>query len=384
MYQELVEITPENVTRLAYLSDKYLVHRLKRQCIDFFKRNVLTAANALDFIEFRQYLIPDIHDAILTMIQTHPCTILQKDHRKVTLDTLRQVLEKDFLNCTEFEAFTICQEWAYKKCADRHQPVLVQHVINELADVLSLIRYPVMNAGAFAKVSVSNLLSPEARCKVFEYIHYGRYVRRGDDPSDTYSLPFSNVPRTSYCYYQTDSSGYNKIVTEVYFRDQIAEHPDQPLAECVKGCLVFQAPADSRSSLLGFRLQLNELMCPSYKETPVNVKVMIRRARHERGSMDIVCINENIDIRPKLSVFNSCRYHEASLKAELQLVRGVPYEVLIECDTALYYHPARGTVLLSSAPLGRPGLAIDIPSTQTVCAVHGAVGDLIRGIKFCL
>ncbi len=381
MYSEGIDLTPENVIRLAYLSDKYLVNRLKQRCIDFFKRQVLTAANALDFMEFKEYQIPEIYDAILTMIRTYPKAILAKDHKKVTRDILRQVLATDFLNCSELEAFMICYNWARNVCHDSQLPFVKDMIVNELGDVLNLVRYPVMEPADFAKVSTTKLLDPEVRCMVFEYIHRGKDWEDGKEKAAN-NLPFSTDHRANYNY-RSDPK-----VMEVYFGGRIAAYPNEPpVSECTKGCLLcnIHAPPDGlppnssgTHAVVGFRFQLNELICPSYRQTPVKVKVTIRRIRS--GLVGPTCYTDSIEIRPKESEVNRCRYHEASLRSAVQLPIGGQIEILIECDHALYYHPAREPVAVW--PLKYMGLALDVTATRAICADRGAVGDLIHGIKY--
>ncbi len=390
MYCDAVDINSGNVINLAYLSDKYLFHRLKDQCIQYFSQHVLTCGNAVEYAALdQQYIIPEIQDTIMLLIQTFPFQTLEGNFDKLRPDTLRCLLEKDFLNAPEYEMFRFCLRWAAARCIKTKD----LSEIADLMDLLKLIRFPVMEMREFATVSRFNLLSTEDICKVFRYISDKGHVLHDTDRcmrifemDCTTDVPFNCIRRSSYRLYRDYESDiflpYSFTEKGREFAFNILAHQSVIMslqAECRKGCLVIstQKPV---ASLLSFRLQLNEVFCLKYRDEGVQVKVTITGKSEGRVQSQYT---ETLNVSPTDSPRLRLHYHEARLQKKVFLMADCMYEVLIECENTLYYYSVDhcGRKQLDSSVIFS-GLKVHWPQTKKSCKAIDAVADLIHGISY--
>ncbi len=169
MYCDSVHITSGNVFNLAYLSDKYLVHRLKDQCILYFSKVVLTCENAAYFASSRRCLIPELQDTAMLMLQLMPS---EASHSRIEHDVLRQLLQKDFINLTEYDLFHLCLDCVEHELKTMNGAVEVQRkdIANEMKDLVQLMHFPLMKLEDFTVVSKYGFLTDEETRRVFQYI----------------------------------------------------------------------------------------------------------------------------------------------------------------------------------------------------------------------
>ncbi len=404
MYCDTVDITTDNIINLAYLSDKYLVHQLKDQCVMYFRRHVLHKKTALKYAALdHEYVLPELHDAAMMYIQTYIREIfaLPIAYDQLTRDTLRQILEKDFLNADEYTMYWICCNWAQHQCKKRRDPVRPKNIAKELGDLLPLIRFPVVMNNVLGHDSVRQhgLLTTEDDCKILEYIiqtdspeqltDVGQKPRRvkcnGTDAVKLHSV--LGVPFTSSC---VRRSNYGKLVRdgkgdiwcqysldmeeglESSFCNFFSVQSDK---ECKKGCLVLSVEVPV--SILAFRLQLNELVAHRYSEEGIQVKITITRKSHGRVRSRYI---ETLSVCPTVSP-NCFHYHEARLKKPVALRACCRYEVVLECENTLYYHGVPHDYYIPEVGLARP-FNVKWASMKKTCKSNESVSNLIHGINY--
>ena len=378
MYSEAVDITPDNVINLAYLSDKYLVHKLRDQCIHCFRHKVLTRENVLEYASQGQCVIPELQATIILMIQVHASKIFEgpEAYKKLTHDTLRQILEKDFLNCSEHSVYRVCCRWA--------------NMAGELRDLLPFIRFPVMALEDFTTVSRDGLLAAEDRCKVFEYLCRGQSLKEKFGPNyhnDVTDVPFNCVRRSNY---DIDLDSVEEYLSSEQEREQEAiferrQLPhvelDSVAGECRKGYAVLDV--HKPVSLCGFRLHVNELL--GIREDRVKLNVTITR---ESLGRVISQYSEVVTVCPATFLPSRFYYHEVRLGKTVTLKPRRTYSIAIKCDHPLYYYRTAvqcyGANLTESRGASLP-FRINWGQTHKACCNKGGrVSDLIFGIKYML
>ncbi len=398
IYCDTVDITSGNVLNLVYLSEKYLVLQLKHQCMKYFRQHLLDHENALEYATLD--LIPELHDATMMHIQTYARKILINGYAELTRDTLRQILEKDFLNTGEFRVYLFCRKWAEDQCKKRGGPARPQDIAKELDDLLPLIRFPVIMSDEITlhRLTRDGLLTTEDEHKMLEYIgekyyHAEKLINVGDR-TDTVELhtvlgvPFrsSCVRRSNYGDLHLGSNGvlwcfYDFIDMEEGLESYFCNiFSVQSSKECKKGCLIFSSKVPV--SILAFRLQLNELVCHRYSKEGTHVKVMITRKSDGRVQSQY---NERLSVCPTVSPVKRFHYHKARFKKPVTLRAGCNYEVVLECESTLYYHGVPHSCLectnTSRSNLSIP-FELDWALMEKKCEGNEAVSDLIHGINF--
>ncbi len=391
MYSEAVDITPENVINLAYLSDKYLVHKLRDQCIHSFRHKVLTRENVLEYASQGQCVIPELQTIIILMIQVHAGEIFNaaEAYKKLTHDTLRHILEKDFLNCSEYCMYRVCCRWAEHQCEQHHLPVNRKNMAGELRDLLPVIRFPVMTLENFTTVSRDGLLAAEDRCKVFEYLCRGQSLKEKfghNHENHVTDVPFNCVWRSNY---YIDFDSVNEYLSVEHEGEQEAFFAGHPLphveldcltGECRKGYAVLDV--HEPVSVCGFRLHLNELL--GSREAAVRLHVTI--TRESLGNV-ISQYSEMVTVQPAAFMLTRFYYHEVRLRKAVTLKPRRTYSIAIKCDHPLYYYRTvvrcdwRDLVVSGGASLP---FRINWLQTQKSCYNKGGVSNLIFGIKYML
>ncbi len=369
MYCDEVYIHSGIVLRLAYLSDKYLVHKLKEDCIAYFKQYVLTVNNVLDHMEQSQYIIPEIQKAIMFMIQLHPKAILEKGYKDLSLESLRSILQQDFINCSEYYMYRVCYCWAWKKCKSHKKSLNGKNIRKEFGDLLHLIRFPAMSIKEFALVSKNEVLTSDERCKVFEYLAEDRANKKIE-------LPFDVVSRSNYtvCPYTERS--------EVFLCDPLRIDLSGPVNECRKGCLAFKF---TRSvAVVAFRLQLNELMSPNFGEDPIPLRADV--VSRETAVFPVVSKMQSVQACPMVCKRTRHRYHEVRLKEKRHLEVGKIYVAVIHSEVPLCYYKAsehrEGNDYHTLTQLCHQ-FSADKYETEMACRYKpDCKPDLIHGIKY--
>ena len=402
MYCDTVDITTDNIVNLAYLSDKYLVHSLKDQCIKHVCKRMLRRDNAIrlaGLYNADKYVIPEIRNATMAYIQAFASKIFEEDikYDEMTRDTLEQIVEKDFLNCDEYVLYASCYEWAENQCKGRGQPVQPKDIAEELGDLLQLIRFPTMSSTEFANVSRHGVLSSEDEQKLRQCIRQKelRSLKPMEDKTNRLEtmhsasdFPFNSVRRSHYGEFQ-----YDKHDDDDYWISYIVDMKEgaesslcdvfavKSHEECKKGCLVLSV--DGPVSLLAFRLQLDELVCHRYSEEGVPVKVIItRKSSTFYGRVQSRYI-ETLNVCPTDSPVNRFHYHEARFKKPVTLKARCDYEIVLECENTLYYHEAPHDCWTPAANLTGPfGIRWDL--TKMACKENGCVSNLIHGVNYKL
>ncbi len=400
MYCDSVDITPDNVINLANLSDKYLLYRLKDQCIIYFTRNVLTCSSSPFFASsdpqnfFPGCLIPELQDRGMLMLQLFPSAAVHS-RGCVEHDVLRRLLEQDFINQSEYELFDLCVEFKELELKARNRGGKVQRkdVAREMKDLLPLIRFPVMDFEDFTVVSKYGFLTDEETRQVFQYICERDHYTDDDDKfwesrglDKVTEVPFSCVPRSNYGYAGEEGWVDAGLVdvnedTEVAFHGFTISPYSQD--ECRKGCLVFRVKTPL--SLLSLRLQLNELFCIKYRKEGVKVKITVTEIFGFAFGFirdRTVLFTDTLNVCPTDTPEKRFHYHEARLE-KLSLCEHCTYRLEIESGNTLYYYPADQTKedLVSSDSSESP-LMINWPLTREACEALDAVSDLVHGITF--
>ncbi len=390
MYCDSVDITSDNIVNLAYLGDKYLVHRLKDWCVRSFRRHILCTDNAIKFAGLDENVIPEISNATMAYIQAFAAKIFQGhvEYDKLTCDTLQQILEKDFVNYDEYGLYCACYEWAAHQCLrDRGEPIQAKDIVEKLRDLLPLIRFPTMDLGEFVVVKSHGMLNKEDQRKVYRYIIQKR-IRPMEDTT-ILDIPFNCVRRSHYGEFENDRhDGCDNVIPYVLCSVDVKEGAEssfcnvfslQSHGKCKNGCLVFSVEVPV--SLLAFRLQLNELVCHSYSEEDVQVKLIITRKSHGRVQSQYI---ESLRICPTASPEYRFHYHEARLNKPISLQAHCRYEILIKCMKILDYHEVPCDIVGNpEANLTRP-FRVEWLLTKRAREEYAAVSNLIHGINYKL
>ncbi len=407
MYCDIVDITPDNIVNLAYLSDKYLIHTLKDQCIQQFCKRILCRENAVRFAglyKVDKYVIPEIRNATMAYIQAFASKIFEKDieYDELSRDTLRQLLENDFLNCEEYELYAVCYGWAEHQCKGHGQPVQPKDIAEHLGDLLQLIRFPTMSSTEFAIVSKHGVLNSEDEQKLLEYISQKDIpeqrkntsqkpmqdkTNRMDTIRSVGDVPFNCVRRSHYGKFENDKHDGDDywISYSIDIKKGIESSLCNIFAvkshkECKKGCLVLSV--ETPVSLLAFRLQLDELVCHRYSEEGFAMKVIItRKSCYGRVRSRYI---GTVDVGPTASPVNRFHYHEARFRKPVTLRARRRYEIVLECtgNNTLYYHELPHDYFTGpSADFGRP-FWVRWNSTKMACKSNGCVPNLIHGINY--
>ncbi len=431
-----MDITPDNIINLAYLSDKYLVHSLKYQCIKHFCEHILRRDNAIrraGLYNADMCVIPEIRNATMAYIQTFASKIFEQDieYDELTRDMLEQILEKDFLNCNEYVLYLVCYEWAQHQCKRRGQPVQPKDIAEELGDLLQLIRFPTMSWIEFADLSKHGVLNSEDGKKMLEYIqqkdfaamswidfdHMSKhgvatsedekklveyiqqkdYSEQGKNDSQKplenetnmlAGVPFNCVRRSHYGKFENDKHAGDDYW--ISYSVDVREGSESSICnifavkshkECKKGCLVLSVEVPVY--LLAFRLQLDELVCHRYSEEGVSVRVIITQKSSVYGKVKSQYI-ETLDVCPTDSPVNQFHYHEAGFQKPVTLDLHCIYEVVLECENLLYYYEVphdHNDYRTPPANLAKP-FRIRWDLTKMACEKNGCVSNLIHGVNY--
>ncbi len=357
----------DTVLSLAYLSDRYRVEKLKEECIAYFKQHVMSIGNVLEYMEHSEYVISEIRMAMMFMVQLHPEAILEKGHKKLSLGSLRNLLKLEFFNCTEYFLYRVCYSWAEKRCIAKEKVLTSKNVRKQLQELLHWIRFPVMNLDEFNLVAEDKVLTAEETHAVFQYLEEGR------ESNEKNKLPFNIVARSNYTTYPyTDRR-------EVELCDPQELNLAGPIQQCRKGCLAFRF---TKSVIItGFRLQLNELMSPSFGEDPIPLNVaVVSCASGEAGPSDTVMFTEEelVEAQPKICKYTKHRFHEIKLKTKVRVDAGKKYFAVIASEVPLYFYkafPPRDNNWAHD-------FAVDVHETANTCHYLQAETHLIHGIRY--
>lgn len=153
LYTDELHIGPDSVMNTLYISKKYAVDTLEKECVNFLKNN-LRSDNAFMLLE--QALLfdePKLADLCLNIIDRNSNdSFSSESFLDINLNTLILILKRDSLGINEFKLYNFVIKWAQNQCAKQNlHPLNKENHKKVLGDAVNLIRFPLMSKEEFAK-----------------------------------------------------------------------------------------------------------------------------------------------------------------------------------------------------------------------------------------
>ncbi|CAF0902528.1 unnamed protein product, partial [Brachionus calyciflorus] len=152
LYTDELHIEPDSVMNTLYISKKYAIEALERECVDFLKNN-LRPENAFMLLE--QALLFDeskLAESCLTLIDRNSVDSFSSEcFLDIDRKTLILILKRDSLGIREFKLFYYVLKWAQHQCVKQNLlPVDKKNQKVVLGDAINLIRFSLMTKEEFA------------------------------------------------------------------------------------------------------------------------------------------------------------------------------------------------------------------------------------------
>ncbi|GAB0089451.1 hypothetical protein DMENIID0001_039920 [Sergentomyia squamirostris] len=138
----LTDITAIEILKLAH---QYKINYLIQDCVDYLRRNI-KVTNVLQCLDLAITLhLKDLKFECLDVISDFTFSVLQQEaFTKITLETLKHILELDIIICTEYEMFQATMRWADAECQRQEIESNCENYNKILGDLMDLIRYAVI------------------------------------------------------------------------------------------------------------------------------------------------------------------------------------------------------------------------------------------------
>jgi BTB/POZ domain./PHR domain./BTB And C-terminal Kelch. len=173
IYYDTVHLSGQNVVDVLYLANKYIIPVLSKECVNYLldnvqSENVLNVLNAA--ICFGEHRLEKHCWSILSRRTTD---ILTSDSFiEIERQLLLSILQRDNLSVCEIDVFNAVKQWAEAECLRQNLEVTTLNQKNVLADIIHLIRFPVMSAKEFALGPARSELLPLEDIKaIFIYLN---------------------------------------------------------------------------------------------------------------------------------------------------------------------------------------------------------------------
>lgn len=169
LYTDSCALSMDNVASVFYLGKKYMVPSLIDYCTNYLIKN-LTAQNVFSILSLaEQFEEIELVNKCWNIVEIQCTEALTSDcFLRISLTILKDLLDRDTLDVSEFALFEACAKWAEHQCEQLGVHSTPDEKRKVLGDALDLIRYPVMGEDRFARdVVQTNLLPPETVVQVF-------------------------------------------------------------------------------------------------------------------------------------------------------------------------------------------------------------------------
>lgn len=145
IYSGEVTLSDTTALEMLKLANRYSVDFLKKDCVDFLRRNI-KVTNVLQCLDLGIELdVKDLKFESLDVISDFTQSVLQQDaFLEISLDTLRHILELDIVICTEYEIFQAAMRWADAECQRQELEGNCENYNKVLGDTMDLIRFSAM------------------------------------------------------------------------------------------------------------------------------------------------------------------------------------------------------------------------------------------------
>lgn len=168
---------PDSVMSTLYVSKKYAVAALERECVDFLKENLKAD---IAFMLLEQARLFDEHhlaDLCLEIIDKYSMEAFSSEcFLEIDRTTLVSILKRDTLSIREFDLYKFVLQWAKSQCVKQnHLPVNVENQKLVLEDAIDFIRFPLMSKEEFAILmndTESRILDSESVIEIFIYLTF--------------------------------------------------------------------------------------------------------------------------------------------------------------------------------------------------------------------
>ncbi|XP_055703642.1 BTB/POZ domain-containing protein 2-like [Phlebotomus papatasi] len=142
VYSGEVTLSDTTALEMLKLANRYSVDFLKKDCVDFLRRNI-NVTNVLQCLDLGIELdVKDLKFESLDVISDFTQAVVQQDaFLEISLDTLRHILELDIIICTEYEIFQAAMRWADAECHRQGLEGNCENYNKILGDTMDLIRF---------------------------------------------------------------------------------------------------------------------------------------------------------------------------------------------------------------------------------------------------
>ncbi|XP_057374297.1 BTB/POZ domain-containing protein 6-B-like isoform X1 [Daphnia carinata] len=171
LYCDEITLEADTVLSTLYVAKKYIVPHLCRACVLFLETS-LTARNAcLLLSQSRLFEEPELMSRCWEVIDAQAQLALHSEgFTEIDMDTLKQILQRETLNCKESVIFQAALQWAAAECKRRSLEVDSTNCRTVMGDSLFLIRLPTMTLEDFAnEAAQSGILTLQETTDVFLY-----------------------------------------------------------------------------------------------------------------------------------------------------------------------------------------------------------------------
>lgn len=154
IYTDVIDINAENVCATHYASRKYIIKHLSKACVEFIKSKILAPENACALLsDARKFNEEDLESRCLELIDRHGDVALgSEDFVALDYETVKCILSRDTLICSELNAFNALERWSEAQCLRNglaREAITAQEKRKAMAEALFLIRFPSMTLEEF-------------------------------------------------------------------------------------------------------------------------------------------------------------------------------------------------------------------------------------------
>ncbi|CAB4055611.1 BTBD3_6 [Lepeophtheirus salmonis] len=187
IYTDEIHLNPENVASTLYCTEKYGIPFLKERCITFIKANMNNPNACLLFSQTRRYLVADFVPFLKKSLLFNADEVLSSESIvELDLESLRELLSSDDLNCKEILVFQAAMRWAAAAVLKKNNRDLSGSALREILGSVFLIWfcfsrlspsqfvYEVVPSGSLKDSEVLDILQKIAKNKSKDSIHYTR------------------------------------------------------------------------------------------------------------------------------------------------------------------------------------------------------------------
>lgn len=237
-------MSTNNVKRMVYAADNYSLSTLKTICEEFLMSTAKSADSIVTLSTANEFHLENLKKESLQYIEKNTEECLLSVHA-VGVDgaCIKLILESENLSCSETDVCKFFLKWAETQCQMRGQNMDAMHLRAIAGELISLIKFPLVEKTYFSKtVSKSLLLTSDETESVFRY-HCGEEC-----------LPFSAIPRcsrktlythryTSFLPIINSSTDCNIVPSK---NDALHVQSNKPI--WLKGCLIFKPTVEMTQS----------------------------------------------------------------------------------------------------------------------------------------